>query len=131
MVVQPKSRCAMAVSRYLEIVLGRRDALSDEERTVLRDISVERAAYRHEEVIIARGSAPARSCLLVKGMATREHLIGHLPQSPARCTFRAISSTSTPSCCAKSTMASWRRVIAWSEISTDRSWSTFRNPNNV
>lgn len=69
----------MAVSRYLELVLGRRDTLSDEERAVLRGIPVERIAYQHGEVIIARGSAPPRSCLLVKGMATREHRIGDRP----------------------------------------------------
>ena len=66
----------MAISRYLEHALCRRDMLSGSEREVLREIPVHPASYRDGEIIIRQGPAPERSCLLVKGMATREHRFG-------------------------------------------------------
>ncbi|ETW10789.1 Crp/Fnr family transcriptional regulator [Roseivivax marinus] len=63
----------MTISRFLEYALCRRDTLSDLERAVLRDIPVHPAKYQGGEIIVHQGAAPKRSCLLVKGMATREH----------------------------------------------------------
>ncbi len=63
----------MTISRYLEYALCRRDTLSELERAILRDIPVHPASYRDGDVIIRQGAAPEQSCLLVKGMATREH----------------------------------------------------------
>ncbi len=63
----------MAISRYLEYALCRRDTVSGVEREVLRAIEVEPASYDDGETIIHQGAAADRSCLLVKGMATREH----------------------------------------------------------
>lgn len=63
----------MAISRYLEYALCRRDALSEPERAVLREIPIHPASYRNGEIIIRQGAAPEQSCLLVRGMATREH----------------------------------------------------------
>jgi CRP-like cAMP-binding protein len=66
----------MAVSRYLELVLGRRDVLSEAERAAIRAIVVTPLSFAHGETIIEQGPAPDSSCLLVRGMATREHRIG-------------------------------------------------------
>lgn len=66
----------MATTHYLELFLGRRDSLSEEERHVLRDLPVERSTYTHGETIIEEGPAPEGSCLIVSGMAMRVHRVG-------------------------------------------------------
>ena len=68
----------MATSRHLELHLGRRDALSDAERAVLRDLPVERSSYADGETIVSEGPAPDGSCLVVSGMAMRAHRIGRV-----------------------------------------------------
>jgi CRP-like cAMP-binding protein len=67
---------SVADSTHLEASLSRRDALSDEERAVLRALPVERRSYAHDQTIAAEGPAPDGSCLLVEGMAMRAHRVG-------------------------------------------------------
>ncbi|WOI56977.1 Crp/Fnr family transcriptional regulator [Palleronia sp. LCG004] len=64
------------MTKQLETHLARRNALSEEERTALRDMPVERRTYAHAERIVAEGLAPEGSCMLVDGMAMRVHRVG-------------------------------------------------------
>ena len=66
----------MADSGYLELFLGRRDQLSEEERRVLRELPVERRHFSNGEKVVAEGPAPDGSCLLISGMTIRAHRIG-------------------------------------------------------
>lgn len=52
-------------------VLRRRDKLSDEEEAALRGLSWTTSQFAPEEEIIAEGSRPSQSCLLVDGFAGR------------------------------------------------------------
>ncbi len=66
----------MATTSYLELFLGRRDVLSEEERSILRALPAERRAFGHGAQIVAEGKAPEGSCLLISGMAMRAHRLG-------------------------------------------------------
>lgn len=71
-----KRNSLLAKTMHLEASLSRRDALSEEERAVLRNLPVERSTYVRDDRIVAEGAAPEGSCLLVEGMAMRVHRIG-------------------------------------------------------
>jgi CRP-like cAMP-binding protein len=66
----------MALSRFLELFLARRDALDDDERRALAMVPVRREAFDDGAVVIEGGRAPEESCLLIAGMAMRVHRIG-------------------------------------------------------
>ena len=66
----------MPPSRFLELFLGRRDALGEEDRRALAAVPIRRRSYEGGDTIIAEGPAPDESCLLISGMAMRVHRIG-------------------------------------------------------
>lgn len=66
----------MPPSRFLELFLGRRDVLGKEDCRALAAVPVRRCDYESGATIIAEGSAPEESCLLISGMAMRVHRIG-------------------------------------------------------
>ncbi|MBS9719273.1 Crp/Fnr family transcriptional regulator [Tianweitania sp. BSSL-BM11] len=53
----------------------RRDSLSTEEKAILERITHNRESFPARTLIIRQGSQPARSCVLLQGIAFREHLL--------------------------------------------------------
>ncbi|WP_230530801.1 Crp/Fnr family transcriptional regulator [Microvirga roseola] len=61
------------MSHPLIVNLERHGPLSDEERQVLQQITARVVAYRPREEIVAEGSTPSHSSLILEGFATRHN----------------------------------------------------------
>ena len=65
----------MAVAEYFIRFLQRRDQLSEADMARLRAIRTETVGFAPGEVIVPRGQLATRSCMMLRGMSTRQHLL--------------------------------------------------------
>ncbi|MDQ7262605.1 Crp/Fnr family transcriptional regulator [Paracoccus sp. PS-1] len=63
----------MAITEYFVRYLQRRDLLSESDIACLRAIPTTHACFRPGEVIVPRGRLATRSCMMLRGMAARQH----------------------------------------------------------
>ncbi|WP_199260831.1 Crp/Fnr family transcriptional regulator [Paracoccus binzhouensis] len=69
----------MAITEYFVRYLQRRDLLSESDIACLRTIPTLHARFRPGEVIVPRGRLATRSCMMLRGMAARQHELAGRP----------------------------------------------------
>ncbi|WJS84567.1 Crp/Fnr family transcriptional regulator [Paracoccus sp. TOH] len=69
----------MAITEYFVRYLQRRDLLSESDIACLRAIPTTHACFRPGEVIVPRGRLATRSCMMLRGMAARQHELAGRP----------------------------------------------------
>lgn len=80
----------MALTEYFIRYLQRRDELSARDLATLRSIPTETRSFENGQTIIVAGEEPTESCLVLRGMAGRLHLL------PGRSAQRVISALHVP-----------------------------------
>jgi len=69
----------MAITEYFVRYLQRRDLLCDADIACLRAIATTHACFGPGEVIVPRGRLVTRSCMMLRGMAARQHMLAGRP----------------------------------------------------
>ena len=80
----------MALTEYFVRYLQRRDVLSDQDLQKLRSIPTELRSFEGGETIVPAGRDQTVSCLMLRGMAGRQHLL------PGRTVQRVITALHVP-----------------------------------
>lgn len=80
----------MAITEYFVRYLQRRDQLSLSDLERLRAIKTTHAAFKPGEIIVPKGVSPRQSCMMLRGMAARQHMLNDRP------TERAITALHVP-----------------------------------
>lgn len=67
----------MAITDYFVRYLQQRDALSEKDIERLRAIPTVHVSFEPEEIIVPRGVSVTRSCIMLRGMSARQHVLRH------------------------------------------------------